>query len=83
MNLFAWEILKIYTKAIVGIHENGRYDLTRYNWTYFYQELEDAVSTFSFKASTHIVTDRVVNHFTTEFTNFISYYNLITQYIMS
>ena len=40
------ENINLYNKVIVGIPESDRYDLTRYKWTEFYQELEDAVSTF-------------------------------------
>ena len=44
------EVIKLYNKEIVGLPEIGRYDLTRYKWTDFYQELEDYVFTFGFKS---------------------------------
>ena len=31
------EHLKLYNKAIVGLHESDRYDLTSSKWTEFYQ----------------------------------------------
>ena len=57
------ENLKLYNKAIFGLPESDRCDITRYNWTNLYQELEDAVSTFGFKTAYHIVTaiDKVHN----------------------
>ena len=32
-----YEHLKLYNKAIVGLPESDRYDLTSYKWTEFYQ----------------------------------------------
>ena len=43
------EQLKLYNKAVFGLPEIERYDLTRSKWNNSYQELEDAVSTFGFK----------------------------------
>ena len=39
LDLSTSEHLDIYNKEIFGIPESDRYDLTRYNWTDFYQEL--------------------------------------------
>ena len=46
LNISTSEHLKLYNKAIVGLPESDRYDLTRSKWTKFYQELEDDVSKF-------------------------------------
>ena len=54
--------LKIYNKAIIGIPESDRYDITRSKWTDFYQELEDSVFTFGFKSAVLIVTERYSIH---------------------
>ena len=53
--------LKLYNRAIFGLPESDRYDLTRYKWTNFYQELEDAISTFGFKAEVLIAKERDVH----------------------
>ena len=50
------EHLNLYNKAIFGLPESDRYDLTRSKWTDSYQELEDAVSIFGFKPAVLIVT---------------------------
>ena len=57
------EHMKFYNKDIFGLTGDGMCDLTTSKWTYFYQELEDAVSTFGFKTAYHIVTaiDKVHN----------------------
>ena len=68
------EILKLYNKAIVGLPESDRYDLTRSKWTDFYQELENSVSTFGFKSAVLIVTSRYAGHSPTEFKNIILFY---------
>ena len=68
------ENLKLYNKEIVGLTESERYDLTRSKWTDFYQELEDAISIFWFKAAILIVTDRYALQIPTEFKEIILYY---------
>ena len=60
------EHLKLYNKAIVGLPESDRYDIIRSKWTDFYQELENAVSTFGFKAVVLIVTSIDALHVPTE-----------------
>ena len=67
LNISTSEHLKLYNKAIVGMSEIDRYDLTISKWTDFYQELEDAVFTFGFKAAVLVVTTRDGGHVTTEF----------------
>ena len=42
-------ILNISTSEHLKLLESDRYDLTRSKWNGFYQEMEDAVSTFGFK----------------------------------
>ena len=37
IDLSTYEYLKIYYKAIFGLPESDRYDLTKYKWTDFYQ----------------------------------------------
>ena len=54
--IFILEHLKIYNKAIFGLLENYRYDTIRSKWVECYQELEDDVFTFVFKAAVLIVT---------------------------
>ena len=44
------EHLKLYNKAIVGLPESDRYDITISKRTDFYQELEETVSSFVFKS---------------------------------
>ena len=39
LNISTSEHLKLYNKAIVGMSEIDRYDLTISKWTDFYQEL--------------------------------------------
>ena len=51
LNLNTSEHLKLYNKAIFGLPESDRYNITRFKWTGFYQELENSVSTIGFKAS--------------------------------
>ena len=46
IDLLKYEHLNIYGKAIVGLPESERYDLTIYKWTSFYPKLEDAVYKF-------------------------------------
>ena len=77
------ENLKLYTKAIVGISESDRYDLTRSKWNEFYQELEDSVYTFGFKAEVLIVTSRYCGHEPTEIKDIIMSYPSITHVMVS
>ena len=56
LDLYKSEHIKIYNMAMVGLPESDRYDLTRYKWTDFYQELEGAVSTYVLKLVVFIVT---------------------------
>ena len=65
------EHLKLHNKSIVGMPESDGYDLTKSKWTDFYQELEDAVSTFGFKSSVLIVASRYAGHAPTEVKNII------------
>ena len=37
IDLYTSENIKLYNKAIVGLTESDRYDLTRSKWTNFYQ----------------------------------------------
>ena len=55
IDIYISEHLKIYNKAIFGLTESYRYDITRSKWNGFYQELDDAVSTFQFKAAVLIL----------------------------
>ena len=73
------EHLKLYNKAIFWLAESNRYALTKSNWTELYQELEDTVLTFVFKALVLVVKIRDGFHIPTEFTNVISFYPSITQ----
>ena len=52
------EHINIFNKAIAGLPENDKYDLTISKWTEFYQEFDDAVSTFVFKDAVLSVTAR-------------------------
>ena len=79
LNLSTYEHLKLYRKAIDGLPESDRYDITRSNWTDFYQEFEDAVSTFGFKSAVLIVTDIDTINSPTEVKNIILSYPSITQ----
>ena len=67
LDLYTYEHLNIYNKVILGLTETDRYDLIIYKLTDFYQELEDAVSTFGFKSAVLIVTSRDAGHAHTEF----------------
>ena len=66
--------LKLYNKAIFGLPESDRYDLTRSKRTDFYQELEDGVSKFGFKSEFLIFTDRDASHALIEVKNIILSY---------
>ena len=79
LNISTPEHHNIYNKEIVGIPQSDRYDITRSKWTEFYQELEDAVSTFGFKAAVFIVTSRYQHHAHTEVKYIILFYPPITQ----
>ena len=50
LNLTAVELINLYNKEIIGLTGKKRYYLTTSKWTDFNQYLEDAVSTFGFKA---------------------------------
>ena len=50
LNFYTSEHLKLYNKAIVGLPESDRYDITISKRTDFYQELEETVSSFVFKS---------------------------------
>ena len=71
VDLSTSEHLNFHNKAIVGIVESDRYDLTTSKWTYLYRELEDAVSIFGFKSAVLIVTSRDADHAPTEVKNII------------
>ena len=71
IDLYTSENLKLYRKAIFGLPESDRYDLTRFKWTDFYQELEDEVSTFRLKSSVLIVIAIEANHAPTEINSII------------
>ena len=71
--------LKLYNKEIFGLPESDRYDINRYKCTDFYQELEDAVSTFGFKSEVLIVTSRDSGNAPTEVKNTILSYTSTTQ----
>ena len=79
LDLSTSEILKIYNKAIVGLPESDRFDLTRTKWTDFYQELEDDVSTFLLKVAVFFVTSIDGLYAPTEVKNIIISYPSITQ----
>ena len=72
LNLTTSEYLKLYNKEIIELPESDRYDLTRSKWTDFYQELEDAVSTFGLKIAVQMFTAIDGGYLTTEFKNVIS-----------
>ena len=74
LNMNTSEHLEIYNKPIFGLPENDRYDLIRSKLTYFYQELENAVSKFELKAAVKIVVARDLNHAPTELKKTISSY---------
>ena len=82
IDLSTSEYLKIYNKEIVGLPESDRYDLNISKWTDFYQELEDAVSTFGFKSAVLIVTSIYVGHAPTEVNNTILSYPSIPQIVV-
>ena len=71
--------LNLYNKEIFGLTEINRYDLNRYKLTEFYQEFEDAVSTFGFKSAVLIVIDIDTINSPTEVKNIILSYPSITQ----
>ena len=71
LNINTSEHLNIYNNAIIELPESGRYELTISKWTEFYQDLEDAVSTFGFKSEVMIVKKREKAHESTELKNVI------------
>ena len=66
LNISTSKHLNLYNKESFGLPESDRYDLDRSKWTDFYQELEDAASTFGSKAAVLIVTSRYGVHIPTE-----------------
>ena len=76
------EIIKLYNKATLEFPKKDRYDLTISKSTGFYQELEDAVSTFRPTTIAQVVTARDLNHTPSRFNKFIPYYSSITQAIV-
>ena len=78
LDLYKYEKPKLYNKTIIGLPINDSYDLTIFIWTYSFQELEDAVSTFGFKLEFLIVTTIYGLHVTTEVKNTIISYPSIT-----
>ena len=64
--MYKYENIKLYNKAIFGIPESNSYDLAISKWTDFYQEFEDAVSTFGCKSAVLIVTSKDGGHAPTE-----------------
>ena len=66
----------------MGETERDRHDFTRYNCNEYYQELEDAVSTFGFKAAVLIVKVRDALHALSEVKDIIMSYLSITKVIM-
>ena len=79
LDLTTSEHLKIYNKEIVGLPESNMYDLTKSKWNKFYQELEDSVFIFGFKASVLIVAAIYLNQAPTEFNNSILFYPSIIE----
>ena len=79
IDIYTSEHIKLYNKAIVGLIESNRYDLTRSKWTDSYQELENDVSIFGLNAAVFIVTSRYGVHVPTEVNNTIMSYPYITQ----
>ena len=62
INISTSKHLNLYNKAIVGLTEIDRYDLTRSKRTDFYQELEYDLSKFEFKAAVLFLPSRYGNH---------------------
>ena len=58
LDLKTSENIKPYNKAITGLSVSDIYNPTMSKWADFYQELEDAVTTFGFNASVKVVTAR-------------------------
>ena len=79
INLSTSEHLNLYNKGTVGLPESDRYYLNICKRIDFYYYLEDDVSTFGFKASVLIVTDRDAIHTPTEVKYIILSYPSITQ----
>ena len=79
LNLTTSEHINLYNKAIFGLPEINRYELTGSKWTGFYQELQDYIFIFGFRVAVLVVISRHGAHLTTEFKNIISLYPLITQ----
>ena len=79
LNIATSEHINLYNKAIVGLPEINRYELTGSKWNGFYQELYDYVFIFGFKVAVLVVIARYRSHLRTEFRNIISLYLSITQ----
>ena len=79
INISISEHINLYNKATVGLLESDRYDITISKWNDFYQELEDAVFIFGFKAAVFIVTSIYGLYIHTEVKDLILSYPYITQ----
>ena len=79
LSIYTSKYINFYDKAIVGLPESDRYDLTRSKWTDFYQELENAIFKFGFKAEVLMVTYIYGLHELTEVKDTMLYYPSITQ----
>ena len=79
LDLSTSENIKLYNKAIVGLSESEKYDLTISKWNDFYQKLEDDVSTLGLKAAVFIMTSRETLHATTELKDDILSYQSTTK----
>ena len=62
INISTSKHLNLYNKAIVGLTEIDRYDLTRSKRTDFYQELENDLSKIEFIAAVLFLPSRYGNH---------------------
>ena len=80
--IYTAQHLKIYSKEISGLAESDRYDMTKYKWTEFDQELEDAVSTSRSKEAVMIFMVIYGVHIPTEVKNITLSYSYITQAMM-
>ena len=78
-SIYTSKHIHFYDKAIIGLPESDRYDLTISKWIDFYQELEDAIFKFGFKAEVLMVTDIYGLNEPTEVKDTILYYPSITK----
>ena len=74
---------KLYNQAIFGIPESDRYDLTRSKCTGFYQELDDDVFIFGFRAKVFIMIDIYAIHESNEVKNIILSHPYITKVMVN